>query len=192
MEGSGVMERMHVARRASAAIAAVAVLTVVTTSPAQAVGGGSRTGSDTACGTILGVLTVNCGSVSISAVSGSCTENNVGSLSEQLVCTAGSYSVSGTVSAWANPGSVTVTYDAGSPGGACHGTGSTGDSWGFMPRPTETFGPFTMTCPGFTVNYGFCANTGASITETFTGDFAPRTVQASATINQISDGCVPI
>ncbi len=175
--------------RKLALLAAGALLVSMSTS-ADAYGSGSRTDADTACGSIAaGLVTANCASLSISATSGNCTVSNRGTMSETLNCPAGEYTVSGSVSGWLSSGSVQVTmsgYDCSYPS---------------LPRqdiaagsPTIYLGPYMIHCNGFTVTWGNCRQAAAGARMEFTvgaGGTKPRTLYASASINQESDGCNP-
>jgi hypothetical protein len=154
-------------------------------SPAGAYGSGQRTDSDNACGSVLGLLSANCGSVSITASTGSCTSQNLGYTNETLACTAGDYTISGSISGWLTPG--TVRLSAGS--GCTNSVYVEADIPAYT--PLRSFGPYTVTCPGFTVQYGYCRQAAAGVSMTFDADFAPRSLYAVASINQTSDGCVP-
>ncbi len=175
--------------RRFAGIAACAIA-MATSTPVSAYGSGSRTDADSACGSFaLGLLTANCASLSIAATSGSCTVNNRGYFSETLDCSAGTYTVSGSVSGWLSAGSAQITMS----GYQCsYPTLSRQDIAGGS--PAINFGPYTIQCNPFSVSYGKCRQAAAGAQMTFTagtGGSAPRSLYVGASINQESDGCNP-
>lgn len=176
-------------RRVLTVGACLLLLSYLLASPARAYGSGSRTDADSACGTYAVVLTANCATLSIAATAGSCTVNNRGLTTETLVCSSGTYSVSGSVSGWLSSGSAQITMG----GDGCSVPTLSRQDFNAL-APSIQFGPYTITCDGFTVTYGNCRQPYASASMAFTagpGGTAPRTLSASASINQQSDGCNP-
>jgi hypothetical protein len=174
---------------------ASAVLGLVSYAPGTAVA--NPGGTQSACGFGVVVGQLNCASITISRTSGACTINNRGTTSETLECTASSYTASGNTLGWINPGSYHFTMGGGVWMGfddtPCSAdVDETQKSWS-VPATSQTSGPYTITCPARTITYGYCAGgvAGATATMTFTGEFAPRTISVSATVNDVTDGCVP-
>lgn len=154
--------------------------------PAGAYGSGQRNDSETKCGSLAGLAAVNCATLSITASTGSCASVNLGMSNETLQCTAGTYTVSATLYSWINPGSYTLSFSGRS---GCSLPSPVSASWTTTAPPTV--GPYTIYCNAFTVNYGFCSQAWAGASMSFGGSFAPSSMSVSASINQVSDGCVP-
>lgn len=178
--------------RSGASLAAVVIaFGLMPSAPANAWANTSDT--DTSCGLVTAVGQFNCAHVAINRTSGYCTIYNKGYASERMDCTQSTYSASGNVLGWLNAGSYDIEVRGSYPGGYCapYYGHSDSKSWGFPAAP-ESSGPFTITCPAFSVAFGQCGgNAGAWVKLTSYGQFAPRQLRADAGVNNLNDGCIP-